>query len=555
MSDSAALIALRAKYASLDERGRKILEAQALLARKNQIERAKHAAEGGLLHFVRYFWPVLEPMTPLVEGWPLAALCQHLEAVSRGLIPRLLINVCPGFMKSLLSNVFLPAWHWSAFEHPHSRFLAFSYAASLTERDNRKLLSLINSPRFQNLYGKKFKLAKAGESLITNDKTGFKLASSVGGVATGERGDVLTCDDPHAVRDAESDTVRNNTVTWFKETMQNRLNDPRKSAIIVIMQRVHSADVSGIIRAEYPNYEKLTIPMMYDGRDLVHGQKQKTSIGWSDPRTVDGEIAWPERYDLASLRPYMTQPFLWASQYQQTPEPRGGAIVKRDYWKKWVGKHYPPNIEYVLASADTAYTDKETNDPSALTIWGLFSIDGQPHLFLMHGWRKHLELHGPDTDRKPGEAETVWIDRTQVRWGLCEWIAYSCRRFKVHKLLIEGKASGLSVAQELKRLYRGAQWSLETVTPQGDKLARMHASVSTFTDGLVYAPVDKRYADLVISDCALFPKGQFRDIPDTVSQAIKHFRDNGLLLRRTEKVRYDEEERRTNYHPEPLYPV
>lgn len=251
----------------------------------------------------------------------------------------------------------------------------------------------------------------------------------------------------------------------------------------------------------------------------------------------------------------MNQPYMWASQYMQTPEPRGGAIIKRDYWKKWEGTHYPPNIEYIVASADTAYTAKESNDPSALTIWGLFSIDHQPHIFLMYAWRKHLEIHGPDTERKPGEAESKWVDRTQNRWGLCEWIAYSCNRFKVHKLIIEGKASGLSVAQELRRLYRGQRWSLETVTPEGDKVARAHAAVSTFADGLVYAPIDKMYANMVISECAMFPKGEFKDLTDTVTQAIKHFRDNGLLLRRTEKARYDEEERHTNHHPAPLYPV
>jgi len=94
-------------------------------------ERQAQAQSGGLIQFVRYFWHVLEPQTPLVEGWALEAVCKHLEAVTLGEIKRLLVNVPPSFMKSLLKNVFWPAWEWSAMEMPHTRYVTFSYAASL----------------------------------------------------------------------------------------------------------------------------------------------------------------------------------------------------------------------------------------------------------------------------------------------------------------------------------------------------------------------------------------------------------------------------------------
>ena len=151
--------------------------------------RKRQQGRGGLLEFVRYFWDVLEPQTPFVEGWALEAVCEHLEAVTFGEITRLLINVPPGFMKSLLTDVFWPAWEAGPMNMPHLRYVAFSYAAALTERDNGKYRDLILSEKYRELWSASFRTRKVGETKITNDKTGSKLATSVGGVGTGERGD------------------------------------------------------------------------------------------------------------------------------------------------------------------------------------------------------------------------------------------------------------------------------------------------------------------------------------------------------------------------------
>src|SRR4051812_6775277 len=95
--------------------------------------RASQVGRGGLLRFVKFFWPILEPQTKFVDGWPLQAICAHLEAVTFGDVNRLLMNVPPGFMKSLLTDVFWPAWEWGPMNMPHLRYVAFSYSASLTE--------------------------------------------------------------------------------------------------------------------------------------------------------------------------------------------------------------------------------------------------------------------------------------------------------------------------------------------------------------------------------------------------------------------------------------
>jgi hypothetical protein len=195
----------------------------------------------------------------------LEAITLHLEALTFGDIPsnRLLMNVPPGFMKSLLVNVFWPAWEWGPCNMPHMRYISFSYSDEITTRDNNKMVRLVTSPAYQQLWGDRFQMTKTGERRLENNQTGFKLATSVGGVSTGERGDRILLDDPHNVIKAESDLEREKTVRFVHESMSNRLNDER-SAIVVIMQRLHEGDVSGDILAREANYCHMMIPMYFD---------------------------------------------------------------------------------------------------------------------------------------------------------------------------------------------------------------------------------------------------------------------------------------------------
>ncbi len=490
----------------------------------------------GLLNFVRHFWHVLEPMTEFVDGWPLKAVCAHLQAVTEGQITRLLVNVPPGFMKSLLTDVFWPAWEWGPMGMEHLRYVAFSYSATLTERDNRRFAALLTSSDYIAMYGATVQLTRQGDRNVANKATGWKLASSVGGVSTGERGDRIILDDPHNVKEAESEIVRTETVRWFRESMSNRLNNMETGAIVIIMQRLHGDDVSGVILEKGMAYEHLMIPMEYEP-----DRHAATSIGWSDPRAemgepdeVDGLLAWPERFPAhvweqikVDIGPYAT-----AGQYQQRPAPRGGGIFKREWWQLWEapdGRY--PVFQYVLASLDSAFTEQERNDPSALTVWGIFeNEEGYTRAMLVHAWRKHLEFSGPRAILKtlPNETKGQWIVRTQKKWGLLEWTKYTCERFKVDHLLIEAKANGISAAQELQNRYGRLDFGVQLCQVKGSKEARAHAAQPTFSQLLVYAP-DREWAEQVIEEMEAFPRHKYRDLTDSVTQAIKHMRDAGLL--------------------------
>jgi predicted phage terminase large subunit-like protein len=512
--------------------------------------------QGGLMAFIRWHWHILEPQTELAEGWALYAIVMHLEAVTFGEITRLLINVPPGFMKSLTTNVFWPAWEWGPMGMSHLRYVAFSYAISLTERDNEKFRDLILSSAYQELWGQVFRLVKIGSSKITNDKTGWKLASSIGGVGTGERGDRVLGDDLHNVKEAESDTVRSETVRWTRESMSDRLNDVEFSAIALIMQRVHETDTSGMILEVGLPYVHLMIPMEYDPT-----RHCTTAIEWTDPRTEDGELAWEDRFSpvaVADLK-MVKDVYAYAGQYQQEPITRGGGIFQRAWWQMWepgseeakaIAKHedgkWPP-FEYVLGSLDGAYTEKEANDPTAMTVWGVFrnKLD-HPKIALVHAWRKRLIVHGPVMPIRAGETRIAHLRRTQPHWGVVEWAAHTCRVFKVDLLLIEAKASGISVGQSIQSLYGDEGFATQLEKVKGDKVARAQAITPFFSNAMVFAhsaqkeemPGDqllfRDWAQMVIDEMAVFPKGRYDDLTDTASQALRHLRARGFARMESE---------------------
>jgi hypothetical protein len=206
-------------------------------------------ATRSLAEFVRQAWLVIEPSTPFVPGWHIDAIIEHLEAVTYGQIRNLLINVPPRHMKSLLVSVFWPAWEWIRW--PERRWLFSSYGAQLSIRDSVKCRRLIESPWYQSRWAGRFALTsdQNTKGRFDNDRSGYRLSTSVGGAATGEGGDRVVCDDPHNVQEAESDSVRKATLDWWDVTMSTRVNDPKTAAMLVIMQRCHEQDLSGHLLA------------------------------------------------------------------------------------------------------------------------------------------------------------------------------------------------------------------------------------------------------------------------------------------------------------------
>ena len=526
----------------------------------HDIEKAE--AEESLVEFLRQAWSIVEPGQPYVHGWHLEFIAEHLEAISNGHeLPdgspynRLLINVPPGTMKSLLVNVFWPAWEWGPRNMPHLRYVCAAHKVeNLSARDSRRMRQLITSEWYQKRWGDRVSLSRdQNEKLnFVNSAQGFRIATAVTSL-TGIRGDRVIIDDPHSVDSAMSEAMRDSEVTTFLEAIPSRLNNPITSSIIVIMQRLHEEDVSGVILDKKLGYDHIMLPMRYDPDRAF-----PTKLGLEDPRGEEGELLFPERFPLEIVErdERAMGPYAAAGQFQQLPKPRGGGIIKDEWWQVWNEEAFPP-LDYIVASLDTAYTKKSENDPSAMTVWGVFSQDtvGQankrldregkpyyiertyhqqhPKVILLWAWEERLELH-----------------------ELLTKIEQTAKRFPIDDLIIENKAAGISISQELRRLHLNARFGVRLLdTGAQDKVARLYSVQHLFSEGLVYAP-DRSWADKVIQQVSTFPKGKHDDLVDTVSQAMRYLRTTGMLQRQKEvQEDIDHSMKHTGTAPAPLYPI
>jgi len=285
-------------------------------------------AKRNLLFMAKKTWRYIEPKL-FMNNWHIECIADHLEAVKRGEISRLLINIPPRHMKSLLSSVFFPAWVWLS--EPGTSFLFASYAQSLSIRDSIKCRRIIQNPIYENFVKHcqpDFKLVDDQNTKIKfeNNQGGYRVATSVGGALTGEGADIIVIDDPHNVVEGESEIVRNMTIQWWDESMSTRLNNPRTGAYIIIMQRVHEGDLTGHVLAKnHKDWNHVCIPAEYEGENRII-----SSLGWKDPRKKENELLWERRVGRKEMEEVKSAlgEYASAGQLQQRPSPRKGGMFK-----------------------------------------------------------------------------------------------------------------------------------------------------------------------------------------------------------------------------------
>jgi predicted phage terminase large subunit-like protein len=466
------------------------------------------------------------------------------------------MNVPPGSMKSLLTSVMWPAWEWGPRGMTTFRYLTSAFAETAVSRDVRKMRMLVSSEWYQTLWPH-VNLIRAGEFSLENSLTGTRDGIPFGSL-TSRRGDRLILDDPHSVEKAESPADRERAVRRFREGAINRLNDQQRSAIVVIMQRLHEADISGEILDSGMDYVCLILPMEYESN-----RHCETGIGFSDPRTKDGELLAPARFPQETVDALKRDmgTYAYAGQYQQRPAPRGGGIFPYNGWEFWereIAAKYGrsenqfPDLDFILGSVDTAFTEKQENDFTAMVVIGIWTdYHGLQNLMLMHFWQKRLKL-------------AAAVDE----------IVNSCRKWRVDRLLIENKAAGIPVYQEIVRLTREEEFACQMIDPKNeDKEARAQSVAHFFSEekedgsrrpGLVFIPGKRQdngaiwpreWADELMAQCASFPKGKHDDGVDAMVHGLRYLRQRGLIRKRSEIIQ--EEHRtllQTSADARPLYP-
>lgn len=307
--------------------------------------------EKDLRRFLACAWKVIEPETVFVPNWHIDAICDHLMAVTRREIKRLIINVPPRHCKSLTVSVFWQAWEWLTV--PAERNVYASYASTLSERDNVRFSRLINSVWYKERWLERFRLLTDTQMKIENDKGGHRIATSVGGVATGEGGSKIIVDDPHNVKDVTSEAKRISALLWWDEVMASRLDDPKTGAKVIIMQRSHEDDLTGHVLERETEYVHLCLPARFDGHH------SKTVLHFQDPRKKEGEPLWEEKMGIRELNNLEEElgEYAFAAQYQQSPVPRGGGMFKiRHLQENFMDAYMPENIHHAIRFWDKAGT-------------------------------------------------------------------------------------------------------------------------------------------------------------------------------------------------------
>lgn len=448
-------------------------------------ERDRRTSQNSLRSFLRAAWPLIEPKHQFVPGWHIDAISEHLEALRRGEIRNLLINIPPRHAKSTIVSVGFPAWVWTS--APEHKFLFGSHSYSLSKRDSVKMRNIIQSRWYRETFGITWNLAEDQneKTNYVNTLGGARRATSVMASIIGEGGDTLCLDDPHSPRSVRSDVKRQDELDWIDQEFFTRINDPKTVSKLAIMQRLDDRDASKHL-LDKGDWEHLMLPAEFEP-----DRKCFTVIGWEDPRTEAGQPLWPERFGTKELDETKRNmgAKAWAGQGQQRPSPGDGTIFKRKDLNQFYTQ-LPERLEFIGMSIDLPFDEAGTY--AVFSIWG----------------RK-----GPDR---------YLIDLTRDRVGFNEqktmFRTMMGKYPHLHAKWVEKKANGAAIISALKLEFSG----IIAVNPQGSKEVRAEAVSPQFESGNVWLP-DPSIAPWIgdyIEELVIFPNGAYDDQVDVTSQAL-----------------------------------
>jgi len=433
------------------------------------------------LSFVKKIWP------EFIEGNHHKTIADAFNRILKGDCKRLIINMPPRHTKSEFASYFLPAWMIG--NRPDLKIIQATHTAELAIRFGRKAKTLIDSEEYQDLFATRLREDSKAAGRWETNKGGEYFAVGVQGAVTGRGADLLIIDDPHSEQDVNSPTAFDNAYEWYTSGPRQRLQPG--GAIVCVMTRWSTKDLTaqlvnaGAKEAKADQWEVIEFPAILPS----------------------GEPVWPEYWKLEELEKVKASAGVskWNAQYMQNPTSEEGALIKRDWWKDW-DKDYMPPLQHIIQSYDTAFMKKETADYSAITTWGIFQENegDAAQIILLDAIKERLEF--PDLRRVAKEQYDYWQPET---------------------VLIEAKASGLPLTYELRNM--GIPVVNFSPSKGNDKHSRVNAVSPMFESGMVWAPLDKEFAQEVVEECAAFPYGDHDDLVDSTTQALLRFRQGGLI--------------------------
>ena len=454
------------------------------MARASKARALRGALRCDITAFVRKVFMTLESGQAYVSNWHLDAIGHQLERVHRGETKRLIINMPPRSLKSMTASVAFPAFVLG--HNPTRRIICVSHSGDLAKKHANDFRAVLEAPWYQTLFERTRIGQKDSETEIELTARGFRLATSVGGTLTGRGGDLIIIDDPLKPDDAHSETKRNAANEWFKNTLLSRLDDKRTGAIVIVMQRVHMDDLAGFVTSQSDEWEVLNLPAIAEIDEIIPISDTKVH------RRRVGEALSPVREPLSVLENLKAQlgSDAFSAQYQQMPVPPGGAMIKRDWIKRYAELPLQRERPLILQSWDTASKGGPENDFSVCTTW---FISRERRWYLIDVWRKRVDY-----------PELKAAVRTLAS------------RHAAERVLVEDAGAGISLVQELLGEVDG----ILAVKPDRDKITRMSVVSSKFESGLVFLPERAPWLADFEAELFAFPGGRHDDQCDSVSQAL-----------------------------------
>src|ERR1700724_1906093 len=437
-------------------------------------------------YFAQLCFYELNPQAAFLPNWHIEVIAAKLAAVREGKSRGRLINLPPPHLKSLLASTAFPAWCLG--HDPSAQILCVSYAQELADKLARDCRSIMMSPWYRQIFPTRLALHRQAVQEFITTRQGYRLATSTGGVLTGRGADIILIDDPLKPEEALSEAQRQTANDWYDHTLYSRLNDKRHGVIVIIMQRLHEDDLVGHVLAQEP-WEVLSFPAIAEAEEA-----HQIETIWG-PRCFarrQGEALHPDREPLETLEHIRRTigEYNFAGQYQQSPAPLGGGLVKAEWVKRYGEKDRPERFDRIVQSWDTANKATELSDFSVCTTWG---VKGKS-LFLLGLFRRRLEY--PALKRAVREQQSL---------------------FGANEVLIEDKASGTQLIQEL--IADGCH-GVTRYQPTCDKIMRLNAQTAMIENGFVHIPETAPWLDEYLHELTVFPSGKHDDQVDSTAQFL-----------------------------------
>jgi predicted phage terminase large subunit-like protein len=464
-------------------RNSQILSCSPRLVLSPSMAHVNAACRKDFVSFVRKTFHVLAPSATFYMNWHICAIAHYLEQVRLGKITRLIITVPPRSLKSIMCSVAFPAFvlgHDAA-----KRVIVASYGADLAIKHGNDFRVVVNSAEYRGIFpGMRISAMKNTQTEVVTTRNGFRLATSVDGALTGRGGDIIIIDDAiDALAAVISQKARDHVRDWYFNTLLSRLDDKRNGAIVLVMQRLHEDDLAGVLLRGSDEWTVLSLPAIAEQDEQIpigHGQiHYRRSGDVLHPEREPREVLESRRAELGAE--------IFAAQYQQQPVAPGGAMIKRDWLRRY---DQLPKSGQIIQSWDVASKQGEENDYSVCTTW----LVHENKYYLMHVLRGRFEL--PTLRTKVSE---------------------QAKLHKASQILIEDTGFGTALIQELK-----AHFSIIAVKPEYAKKIRMAIQSGKFENGQVFFPKEVHWLADLEAELFAFPNGRHDDQVDSISQALAY---------------------------------